>query len=674
MKKNRKTLLVLALCLTALSLMIPVWCPSSRGHLLHSVALLREGRSLVLSLPEGKELTLHTDTILRTAFFTDPRGLAQTAPLDTARWDTARTLRHLHRERRRLAARSRHLHGQLEEIAYYERTHSVSDEGYHQVMALLPALRREAASTDSLQALVALALESDFPPPYVRRSLTLTFRPTEARTPVRLPCEAEDAARGRLRLAAGGLPAGAQFLPMGLLRLPSPRRLALGYLSWWTQRPDSLLPAPVVPVDTLPALAEGSPVVDGWGRLRGVYAQGSPRPLPARPLSPRLWAQAWLQGWRNLFRPAQKVEPSAYGRLQDRGYLGELRGGLPHGSGRAGGYRGQWARGKRQGEGVWTDSAGTRYSGLWQADTLCRGTRRQADTLYTGPFNARLLPQGQGLLLHPEGRYEGAWREGRPEGFGIGLASGQTVRAGSWAQGRFRGLHMVCSADRVYGIDLSRHQHEKGRRRFAIDWRRLRITRLGSNRNRPVAGETDFPVSFCFIKATQGLRILNRYYAADARQARRLGIAVGAYHFFSPLDGARQADWFLRSARPQRGDLPPVLDVELTPSQIRRMGGPGRMRREMLEWLRLVRARTGVRPILYVSQPFALEHLSRDAALRDYPLWIARYSEYKPHLRLRYWQLSADGRVRGIHGDVDINVFNGSHEQFRDYRQAERVR
>ena len=50
-----------------------------------------------------------------------------------------------------------------------------------------------------------------------------------------------------------------------------------------------------------------------------------------------------------------------------------------------------------------------------------------------------------------------------------------------------------------------------------------------------------------------------------------------------------------------------------------------------------------------------------------YNVWIARYGEYRPYIKLLYWQLSPYGRVKGIHGDVDINVFNGSKEQFEQY-------
>ena len=52
---------------------------------------------------------------------------------------------------------------------------------------------------------------------------------------------------------------------------------------------------------------------------------------------------------------------------------------------------------------------------------------------------------------------------------------------------------------------------------------------------------------------------------------------------------------------------------------------------------------------------------------KKYNVWIARYGEYKPDVHLVYWQLSPDGRVNGIHGDVDINVFNGYMPAFRNF-------
>lgn len=50
-----------------------------------------------------------------------------------------------------------------------------------------------------------------------------------------------------------------------------------------------------------------------------------------------------------------------------------------------------------------------------------------------------------------------------------------------------------------------------------------------------------------------------------------------------------------------------------------------------------------------------------------YQVWIARYGEYKPDVHLVFWQLSPEGRVAGIHGPVDINVFNGYGLQYQEF-------
>lgn len=80
-----------------------------------------------------------------------------------------------------------------------------------------------------------------------------------------------------------------------------------------------------------------------------------------------------------------------------------------------------------------------------------------------------------------------------------------------------------------------------------------------------------------------------------------------------------------------------------------------------------------VRPILYISQTFINKYLNDSYAdgkyLRDnYQVWIARYGEYKPDVHLAIWQLSPDGRVRGIRGEVDINVFNGYDDLFKEFK------
>ena len=88
---------------------------------------------------------------------------------------------------------------------------------------------------------------------------------------------------------------------------------------------------------------------------------------------------------------------------------------------------------------------------------------------------------GFGIFTDGQGNYyEGLWQNDKRNGFGVGLSLHHIVRAGIWQKDRFLGEQMIYNADRVYGIDISRHQHEQGKQRFAIDFSRLRIT--GSER------------------------------------------------------------------------------------------------------------------------------------------------------------------------------------------------
>jgi lysozyme len=118
-----------------------------------------------------------------------------------------------------------------------------------------------------------------------------------------------------------------------------------------------------------------------------------------------------------------------------------------------------------------------------------------------------------------------------------------------------------------------------------------------------------------------------------------------------------------------------VLDIEPSKAQIQQAGGPERLFREIRTWLRMVEHRAGVKPILYVNQMFVNNYLSKQPDLkRDYRVWIARYSEFKPDVRLTFWQLCSDGRVAGIKGDVDINVFNGYKNQYEEFIKEETIK
>ena len=69
-----------------------------------------------------------------------------------------------------------------------------------------------------------------------------------------------------------------------------------------------------------------------------------------------------------------------------------------------------------------------------------------------------------------------------------------------------------------------------------------------------------------------------------------------------------------------------------------------------------------VKPIIYTYYKFKEEFLS-DERFDDYPYWIAHYYvkqvEYKG--KWKFWQHTDVGKLPGIKGYVDLDIYNGSY-------------
>lgn len=365
---------------------------------------------------------------------------------------------------------------------------------------------------------------------------------------------------------------------------------------------------------------------------------------------------------------------------KDFTYVGEIRAGSPYGYGKcsyADGTvsRGSWQNGLLNGEAEYQDTTGVLYSGVWAYGHLSGGTAVYPNgNRYVGSFLDDTVFDGGGELYGADGAfYLGSWADGERHGFGMSVTVDGNVQCGSWKEDEFEGERLLYTADRVYGIDIARYQHLNRRRRPCnISWKYLRITSLGKRSEKRISGTVSYPISFIYMKATEGQTITNKYFKDDYVQAKRLGIPVGSYHFFSSVPAENQLEWFFKNNRYEKGDLPPVLDLEPTDAYIKsRWGSDEKMFEQALKWLKGVEAKYGVKPLLYVNQGFIKKHLSKASEeMQNYDLWVARYGEFKPYSHMIYWQLSPDGKVSGIQNDVDINVFNGSKERFEEYVNA----
>ena len=83
---------------------------------------------------------------------------------------------------------------------------------------------------------------------------------------------------------------------------------------------------------------------------------------------------------------------------------------------------------------------------------------------------------------------------------------------------------------------------------------------------------------------------------------------------------------------------------------------------DILTWLHIVEDRYHVKPILYTYYKFKEKYLSTPV-FEDYPYWIAHYYvdnvEYKGEWK--FWQHTDVGKLPGIKGYVDFNIYNGSY-------------
>ena len=192
----------------------------------------------------------------------------------------------------------------------------------------------------------------------------------------------------------------------------------------------------------------------------------------------------------------------------------------------------------------------------------------------------------------------------------------------------------------IHGIDISHYQGE-------IDWEQLK--------NAMIEG---CPVRFVIIKSTEGASRLDDHFRENFNQVRDYGFIRGVYHFWSNKSSAReQAYYFLDKVHLTEGDLPPVLDIEHKPAD----KSVDDFQRDVLTWLHIVEDKYHAKPIIYTYYKFKEKYLSAPV-FDDYPYWIAHYYVDKVQYqgKWKFWQHTDAGKLPGIKGYVDFNIYNGS--------------
>lgn len=179
-----------------------------------------------------------------------------------------------------------------------------------------------------------------------------------------------------------------------------------------------------------------------------------------------------------------------------------------------------------------------------------------------------------------------------------------------------------------------------------------------------------YAIHFVFVRATMGINRVDRKFFHNWKEAGRVRIPRGAYHYYDAgISPVAQARHFMKTLDKARGDwqLPPVVDVEEA-----RGLSPKALSNEVRLFCNEIEAVMGIRPILYTGATFYHDYIHGE--LPDLPLWVAHYKARSPRISAKkswlFWQFSEEARLNGICGSVDLNVFNGSKAHFEAYLEG----
>jgi len=196
----------------------------------------------------------------------------------------------------------------------------------------------------------------------------------------------------------------------------------------------------------------------------------------------------------------------------------------------------------------------------------------------------------------------------------------------------------------IHGIDVSHHQ-------AIINWADVKAMQ-----------DKNIKIGFAFIKATEGLGSVDNAFRRNWFKAKEANLPRGAYHFFiSSKSGKAQAESFIDNVTLEKGDIPPVLDIEQANG-----ASAGEIQQRVKDWLVMIEKQYKVKPIIYTNVDFYENFLA--GSFDDYPLWVAHYLvKDKPRIgrNWMFWQHNEGGRVNGIDAYVDFNVFNGDSSEFK---------
>ena len=206
-----------------------------------------------------------------------------------------------------------------------------------------------------------------------------------------------------------------------------------------------------------------------------------------------------------------------------------------------------------------------------------------------------------------------------------------------------RNNYLYCLRQDSYpGVDVSAFQRD-------IDWQQVK----------------DSGIRFAMLRLgyrgyESGKLVEDEYIQKNLEKCQEVGMPIGAYFFSQALtiqEVDEEIEFMLKVLGEYQLHMPIVLDWEIPTEDARTAKMDARTLTALQEYFCKTMTEKGYTPMVYFNwhQSNTLLYLNE---LEEYPFWLALYTNrmtYPYHVEM--WQYTASGRVPGIPGDVDINVY-----------------
>ena len=209
---------------------------------------------------------------------------------------------------------------------------------------------------------------------------------------------------------------------------------------------------------------------------------------------------------------------------------------------------------------------------------------------------------------------------------------------------QYEGRYLGCiKAETIPGIDVSYYQG-------TIDWEKVKAS----------------GIEFAIIRlgyrgyGKEGKLVEDKMYWQNIQNAITAGLDVGVYFFSQAVtveEALEEAEFVLERIKNYDITMPVVYDWEYVSEEARTANMDRRTLTDCYLAFCGKLEEAGYTPMAYFN-PNQARNLMNLTELEDYPFWLAFYTDRMTYpYRFEMWQYTDSGKVPGIEGPVDLNLY-----------------